>query len=388
MATDTFRRHTRACVDAALHRLFGAVAPQQHAFLHPLIRVAYARSNLLDCPPTRSGDLAQIEVLRNLLRFEHHVIRPPEEWAGAHGHPVRVVDSLVQHLMCRYPVPRFLASVWFGDEHRERIDRRSWMIAFAHGMRFRNMPLPVALTRRMEVELVGTPDHVSFDQALRRAEILGLGGTDELAAEIMATPLAERFTEPERWRVALAWLVRCGDDIDLTQVRPMIDFLRAHIATFDVRGRTFSSVMRLVTAWHRQLGLDRAPDLRWPATGWNGITIELDAREREPWSREEWSIVELTDSRALANEGRALRHCVSMYASACKSRRSTIWSLRQRVGDDDVARPVLTIEVHPSTRTIVQVRAKANARPSGWPLEVVYRWAARERLLIDARALG
>jgi len=31
---------------------------------------------------------------------------------------------------------------------------------------------------------------------------------------------------------------------------------------------------------------------------------------------------------------------------------------------------VLTIEVHPWRRTVVQVRGKANARPSGWPLEL------------------
>ena len=388
MATDTFRRHTRACVDAALHLVFGTLEPQQRAWFERLVHVAYARSDLMARPPMRDGRFAQVDVLRNLVRFEHEVIRPPEEWAGARGHPLRVVDSLVQHLFCRYPMPRFLASVWFGDDERERIDRRCWAIRHAHGTRFRSMPVPVALTRQMEHELLRTPDHVPFDQALRRAEILGLGGTEELAAEVMATPLAERFGEPERWRVALAWLVRCGDSVELAQVRPMIDFLRAHITTFDVRGRTFASVMRHVAAWHWQLGHERMQALSWPATGWNGITIELESRERGPWSREEWSIVELTDCRALALEGKAMRHCVSAYAWSCKARRSTIWSLRRRVADDDAARPVLTIEVHPSTRTIVQVRAKANARPSGWPMEVVFRWAARERLLIHPRATG
>ncbi|MBL0216300.1 MAG: hypothetical protein IPQ07_20745 [Myxococcales bacterium] len=45
----------------------------------------------------------------------------------------------------------------------------------------------------------------------------------------------------------------------------------------------------------------------------------------------------------------------------------------------------LTIEIRPWSRTIVQIRGKANARPSGWPLELVRQWAARESLRIDRR---
>jgi hypothetical protein len=64
---------------------------------------------------------------------------------------------------------------------------------------------------KMEHMFLRTPDHYSFDHALRRAEVLGLGGTPELAEVLLTTRIAEDFTNAERWRQALHWLVRCGD---------------------------------------------------------------------------------------------------------------------------------------------------------------------------------
>ncbi len=94
----------------------------------------------------------------------------------------------------------------------------------------------------------------------------------------------------------------------------------------------------------------------------------------------EWTIVELLGNRELVHEGRTMRHCVATYARTCADGHSSLWSLRHRWCDEDIARPVLTIEVHPRTASIVQLRGPRNARPSGWPLELVRRWAAREGL--------
>ena len=77
-----------------------------------------------------------------------------------------------------------------------------------------------------------------------------------------------------------------------------------------------------------------------------------------------------------------MRHCVATYANACAAGHSSIWSVRHRWCDEGVTGSALTIEVHPRTASIVQVRGTANARPSGWPLELVRRWAAREGLRV------
>lgn len=381
MATDSFRRHTRASVDAAVHRIFVLVrhVPGQRSFLRRLLHVVRARSDLMSNPASASAEVAQAQVLHNLLRFDRHLVREPEDWPGASGHPLAVVDSLASHLFGRYPTPRFLSSVWFGHNTLDRVERRSWFIAHAQGQRFRSLGLPIAMTRRMEHVFLRTPDHVAFDHALRRAEVIGLGGTPDLADVVLTTRLVDSFANADRWRDALAWLVRCGDSVELEQVRPLVDFLQANLNAVDLRGRTFASVMRLVADWHGWLGRQQTRIVRWLRSRWTGMVTPAHPRPDEPRSAE-WTITELLDSRELAHEGRAMRHCVASYAQACAARASSIWSLRHRWCGEAVSRSVLTVEVRPSTGMIVQLRGKANARARGEPLQLVRRWAAREGL--------
>lgn len=231
----------------------------------------------------------------------------------------------------------------------------------------------------MEDVFLRTPDHVGIDHALRRAEVIGLGGTSGLANAVLATRLAEHFDHADRWRDALAWLARCGDSVDLVQVPPLVDYLHANLHVIDLRGRTFASVMRLVRDWHGRLASERAPLIRWRRSGWNEIVLPIEPASSEG-PRAEWTIVELADSRDLATEGRRMRHCVSTYAQRCAAGLSSIWSLRRRSCDDGTTNSVLTIEVRPETRTIVQVRAYANGLPARWQLELVREWAARQGL--------
>jgi len=323
--------------------------------------------------PASTGAVVQVAALLHMAAFESAFVREPEDWGGAYGHPLRAVDSLACHLFGRYPTPRFLASTWFDN----RVDRRSWFVAHARGQRFRSLSLPLAMARRMEDIFLHTPDHIAIDHAFRRAEVLGLGGSLELVDAVIATRLGTCFDDADQWRVALAWLARCSGSLDLVHVSPLIDFLHANLRSIDLRGRTFESAMRLVRDWHGALARAHMRSMSWSRSRWQPMQVV----ETEPRPAE-WSLVELLDSHELFREGRAMRHCVSTYAHACVTRHSSIWSLRHRWNDDDVARSVLTIEVSPSSGKIVQVRAKANGRASGWPLQLVHRWAARERLLL------
>jgi len=376
MSTDTFRRHAHACVDAAIHRAFVSITcSRQRAFFERLVRVAQARSNVMAHPPNADGDVVLVAALYNFLAFEPALVRAPEQWLGARGHPLQIIASLASHLFGHYPTPRFLASAWFGAD--DLIDRRRWFVAHAGGRRFRSLALPIAMTRRMEHIFLRTPDHVVLEHALRRAEILAVGGTPELVDALLATRLAGHFDEPERWRAVLVWLAN-SDFVNLAELELLVDYLIASIATVVVRGRAFESVIGDARDWQRRThnGI-----LRWPKSRWKGLVMPVPPTLNETRGGE-WRIVELLDSRELSLEGRAMRHCVATYARACARRHSSIWSVRFRWSGEDIVRPSLTIEVNPSLATIVQIRAVANARPSGWPLELAQRWAAREGLRI------
>jgi hypothetical protein len=375
MSSDTFGRHTRACVDAAVHRVFAT--HRDPAFFERLLRAVRARSDFMSLPPRRRR-VVQVDVLEAMLPFEYALVREPETWAGARGHPLAVIDSLANHLFGRYPMPRFFASAWSSP----RAVQRAWYVAHAQGQRIRTLDVPVALTRQMEHVFLHTPDHYPVDHALRRAEVIGLGGSPELADVVLATRLGESFDDPERWRLALAWLARCGATVDLAQVRPLVDYLAANDVR--LRGRTFASVMRLVRDWHGWLGLDRVPRKTWPRSRWSALVVPMPTGPRHG----EWTIRELLDSRELAHEGRTMNHCVATYWYDCAYLGSSIWSLRQRRSDEYLGRSILTIEVKKASGMIVQIRGKANSAPREWALELVRTWASREGLRFHPKLDG
>jgi hypothetical protein len=113
MSTESFRRHTRRCVDAATRRVLASLSstPAAREAYARLLIVVHARSPLMRTPPRRDGTLAQLEAVQNLARFHDAFVRDPDTWPGAAGHPLQVVDSLARHLIAPYPTPRFLACV-------------------------------------------------------------------------------------------------------------------------------------------------------------------------------------------------------------------------------------------------------------------------------------
>jgi hypothetical protein len=111
------------------------------------------------------------------------------------------------------------------------------------------------------------------------------------------------------------------------------------------------------------------------------MTVEVPAEAPEaPPTR--WELIELTSAAMLREEGAALKHCVASYGRLCASGRARIWSLRRR--RDGPPRPVLTIEVDPARRAIVQVRGLYNRSPMGRSWQLVQTWARREQLRLSS----
>jgi hypothetical protein len=392
---ECFVRYHKRQTDCAIHQAYVRLAtdaPAAAKFHESLHYVRNRAARLLEAPV--NGYHPGVEALVNLSRFGRAHVRPAAAWSGTTSSWRPAVSSLANHLVCKYDVPLFLSSSWYstdaaGDE------KRGWFVAHGRGAGFRTLNLPIKLTRRMEHIFLASHDHLQIEQAIRRAELLGLGASTELVEAVLSTRLATDLSNGGFWRTVWIFLIANASIIDPAQIGPMTDFIQAirhdRVAmetpegmveldppqpAFSIKGRTVESMLRLMRDWHRSLGLGSA-GLAWAPSPLRPMVLEEPSQDASAPPRR-WQMMELTNSAQLRTEGAALHHCVASYADRCCRGMSRIWSLRFRRGEE--VRHVLTIEIDPKRRAVVQARGRANRAPSGRPLQLLQHWAARERV--------
>jgi hypothetical protein len=390
-------RHHKRQTDCAIRRAYArlaADAPAVAKFDELLYYVRNRAARLLEAP-VLSGQHPGVKALVNLSRFGGAHIRPVAEWSGTTSSWHRAVASLARHLVCKYEVPVFLASSWYSTEGAAADKRRAWFVAHAGGASFRSLDLPIVMTRRMERIFLASHDHLTIDPAIRRAELLALGAPAELVQAVVATRLATDLSNGEFWRTVWIFLVANASILDPAQIAPMIDYIQAirHERTametqdgmvelgppqpdFSMKGRTVQSMLRLMRDWHKSLGLASA-GLAWAPSPLQPMLVEEPSPDPSDPPRR-WQMLELTNSAQLRTEGTALHHCVASYADHCYRGLSRIWSLRFWRGEK--VHHVLTIEIDPRRRAVVQARGWANRVASGKPLRLLQEWANRERV--------
>ena len=395
-SAERFVRHHRRQTDRAISQAYARLATNSlslAAFTELLNCVRKQATRVLDAPVV-DGQHLGIEALINLSRFASAHVRPIADWTGSEASWHVTIASLAQHLVGKYSVPRFLAASWYAsDACAER--KRQWFVAHAAGASFRSLELPMQMTRRMEDIFLASKDHLDIANAMRRAELLGLGVPEQLAQAVLATGLAADLRNSEFWRTVWLFLVTHARVIDPAQVGPIVDFVqsirheRVTVETargllvreppqplFSMKGRTVRSMLRMMQEWHQSLGV-ASGGLTWEPSPLRPMMIEEPGQD--PFAPPTiWYLMELTNAAALRTEGAALRHCVGSYADRCWRGASRIWSLRMRRADK--VRHVLTIEVHMPTRALIQARGWRNQRAFGKPLRLLQEWTVREKL--------
>jgi PcfJ-like protein len=382
---------SRACFEALLQ----AVRQRGRGLLDPAavidrrmaVAAAYADTATNAAQPRHPG----VTALLHLARFHAQHVRALDDWPGCAGSWRVVEASLAAHLLARWPVPVFLAAAWHAaDDDAWAEAKRRWYVAHAAGASFRSLDgLPITMTRAMEHVLLASKPHMDITAALRRAELLGLGAQPWLMRAVLASRVALDFRHGDFWRSV--WLFFIAHTTRSDDVRAIIDFihdvrhgddgddaLAPPWPTFSIEGRTPASLRRLMTQWHRSLAAGEL-GLAWRPSGIRPLTLEQPSQD-PALPPIVWTLHELTNSAQLRAEGQKLQHCVASYAHDCLHGRARVWSLGRQRGA--TCRPVLTIEVDPSARCIVQARGFRNQWPRGRPLDILRTWAARERLTL------
>lgn len=390
-------RYHKRQTDCAIRDAYVRLATDTAAVakFHELLHCVRNRSARLLEAPVLNGHHPGVEALVNLSRFGSAHNRPVAEWSGTTSSWRLAVSSLAHHLVGKYEVPVFLSSSWYSAGDAVADKKRRWFVAHSCGASFRSLNLPIAMTRKMEHIFLASHDHLAIEYAIRRAELLALGAPPEVVQAVLSTRLAADLSNGTFWRTVWTFLIANAGVIDPAQIGPMIDFIQAirheRVAmetpdgmveldppqpAFSIKGRTVESMLRLMRDWHRSLGAGSA-GLAWTPSPIRPMLLEEPGQDVSDPPRR-WQMMELTNSGQLRTEGAALRHCVASYADRCCRGTSRIWSLRFRRGEK--VHHVLTIEVDPKRRAVVQARGWANRAASGKPLRLLQGWAARERL--------
>ena len=393
--------HARAQVDTAIKKSLDELRSdnnRQAAFLR-LLACVRTRTSLLKLVPGRGGSnwialVFLVHRLKNVAARHRFWIRTIETWRPDCVDFRRMFRSLIHHLFGRYSVPGFMDSVWDMPTGPDAFRQQVWWIRLARGSSLRSLNLPIRLTRRMEHHARCAPDHFKVVQALRYGEMRGLGGSECVACAIAESRLGRATDEFSFWRTVLNFIA-AHPELPLSRLSAIIDYIQTNkfageeVLTanglesraapwpeFSMKGRTPQALLRLVDAWHFELPTAE----RHPCSWRHGLQAFRYLERRTDGSELDWSIVELLNPSALYAEDRAMHHCVYTYSDRCFRRESSIWSLRLRAEGRE--KRMATIEVDPSCRTVVQVRARHNRRPGHRSRSIIRQWAIAAGLVV------
>lgn len=388
------RRDLRRNMDQSVRRCLEQMSYEtraRHRFAWLLADVR-RQSDLLR--PRRHAPFDVAESLMNLARRRREWLRTSEDWSGGFGNPHALLASLASHLLGDYPVPSLMAGAWIGPTTASRSLERNWFIAHARGRPIRRLSqLPFAMTRKMERIFLRGPAHLPVLHAMRRAEFVSLDAHPSLVDAVLATPLASESRHGEFWRSVAHFFVNHWGDLQPYEIEPIVRFLYgvrfvphrvltrdgpAEVAPpephYSLHGRSPASVRRQVIDWESYMLDERMRGARWAGCGLKPAVFPDPSRRDVSWH-----FVELRCAGHLRSEGARMRHCVGSYVWRCRKGISSIWSLRRRAAGE-LARPVMTVEIEPRSKRVVQAKAFMNQVPGATARRFLEAWAKQQGL--------
>lgn len=365
--------------------------------------------DILDASTITETSGSTLNALLYVVRYRRMWVRDLDTWKPRSRSPRKQFAALLRHLFARYDdLPAFFDAAWFASNGAAAANRRRWYIDVAAGGNIRHCNLPIKYTKRMAHYFMRSPNTVTIDQAVRWGQVRGLGGSERLSKSVISTRLGDDFANDDFWITVLRWLID-QPMLDPIHVGPIIDFIHhqrfvpvhalihaddaralddpgvAREPNFTMRGRTPETLLRQVDRWHNRLATDNRHQARsWTRSPIGEFQLIEGATDSESLGDNAclWTIRELLSTSSLVAEGRSLRHCVASYANSCAHRLTSIWTLEKETNHG--IQKLLTVEVNPRTKAIIQVRGRNNRLATQQEQGILRRWASKAGLKITA----
>ncbi len=308
-----------------------------------------------------------VHAVFNMVKFRIYWQNNIFNWRPCSKNGTSQMHELADYLFCRYDVPKFLYKAFFETKNRLFIN---WFIHLGTGRKVKEMKdIPIPFTQKMGHYFTQAPIKFTIAEALRWAQVRGLGGDEKLADRITASWLGYKpFSDEFFWQTFMLAVIN-GGMFNAAKLTALIDYVREcrrENVNYHLKGRNLQSLLRQSDQWHNRFNRSKHNSLCWKPCGIDNMRII-----KKP---ETIVLEELTESKTLADEGRTMKHCVASYAFYCAKGRSAIFSMRKYSGEvllDTLA----TIEVNLSVRKIVQAKGKMNKPVSEEVRKYMLNWA-------------
>lgn len=311
-------------------------------------------------------------------------LRSAEEFRSSTYNLGRRITEFVDHLYVKYPVPLFLYRSVLSEEGWRQVMpselrwstcagwEREAFFAAAQGRSVADV-MQGRLTRKESHWFLQAPDDLTGRQNVVWAKFVAGGARPQDALFLVGRLCNGNLLQIVGARLPelIAFFAAYGEQMCHWTRASIVDYLAAAYrdASFTLKGRTLASVIELSRLWH---ATDIA-GMRVSYVAWKSVFGLWEATFNNELVRG----VELSNSRALAEEGRQQRHCVYMYTDLCRSGMRSIVSLRWLEAEGEGKVKItkrLTIEVDRSARAVCQVRGAYNRMPDDAEMKVLRKW--------------
>lgn len=306
--------------------------------------------------------------------------QPLEGWKPKAKNDYGKFMELVSYLFLQYEAPSFLYHAFF---HPQDYPYLEMFIYLGNGGSMKEVNFRVKLTKKMQHYFLHAPEGFRVTQAVRWAQVCGLGGDHTLAHRIAYSSLGydDRRRDENLWEDFVR-IVVMGGMFNLDKLTELIDYVRTSTQQnrqYSLKGRTLQSLLRQSNEWHHQIARTKSLKkiLTWQGLDWPLFEV-IEGKEENPII---YKMVELLSNKELNEEGQRMHHCVASYAEDCLYGKTRIFSLRcYRFGTEE---RLATIELDVKNRRIVQAKYRYNQRISDKAAGLMIEWAMRQRLVLS-----
>jgi hypothetical protein len=366
--------------------------------------------------------------IKKILQYEEDFVRPIDTWGPKSRNAHQQILSLIRHVFAKYPTPSFLEKYFMmGNVPNSEVLLYIHMGAGKSLKTFEGFPKWLSIPNRSLHHLYTTPDTMDFVTAIRRCQVLYMGGDQYIFYALMRAnilrenlPITKADGETdyhprhdEFWQSVMKFFIEHRMIVP-TKIAEVIDYINnvkfvdgremdengIFVAVnpphrnFSMKGRNPQTLIDHSDEWHynrtriQRVNQRLVNNNRYVSTtklkdySWTGINIRNCTITRGKDTK--YQIIQLKTFFELRDEGSDMHHCVGTYASSCSSGKSTIFSIRQFIKNTFTQR-MATIELRGFN--LVQIRGKYNRKPDDVTLSIIKDWARGELLTISSYAI-